>query len=340
MTVVSSDARETLFQMIAGYWESRCVYVACELGLTDYLVDGPKSVEELATLTNCDAESLYRVMRALASMGIYAETAEESRQFVNTPRSNFFRSDLPLSVRLHARLMLGEEGFLGWSNLLHTVKTGEHALKPLLGMDSWEYFDKNKERGALFNQAMSAMTNAENGVIIPAYDFTPYSVIADIGGSYGVLMSSILKVAPNSKGIVFDLERVINEATKNITDPVLKERCQFIGGDFFKGIPEGADLYIMKHIIHDWNDEEASAILKNVAKAMKPTSKILIIDALIEPGNVPQFDKFQDLSMMVINGRERTEKEFEELLEPCGLKLNKIYNKDKIPLIECVLASK
>jgi hypothetical protein len=340
MSAPNPEIRQTMFQMITGYWVSRCIYVASELGISDHLVHGPKSIDELANATNSHAPSLYRLMRSLASLGIYAETGEHSKQFVNTAKSDLLRSDVPGSIRTTARMLLGDEHFYGWAHLLHAIKMGENGAKHYLGMDIWQYYEKNKERSEIFNQAMKEMSLASVASIVPAYDFAPYALIVDIGGGYGTLMSGILQSAPNSRGIVFDLERVINEAKAAVTDPILKERCQFISGDFFKNIPEGADLYVMKHIIHDWTDEECCIILRNIRNAMKPTSKVLIMDAVIEPGNTPQFEKLMDMNMLALcTGRERTEKEFAELLARSGLKLSKIYNKNKLPIIESVVDS-
>jgi hypothetical protein len=333
--VKKMDDRQILLHIMRGYRISRCIFAANELGISDHLANGAKSVEELAKLTNCHTLNLYRLLRTLASIGVYEET--EEKHFINTRLSELMRSNVPGSMKIQIKFMLDGPNFHTWADLLHSVKTGEPAIKHWAGMDAWQYFEKHRDVAEIFNKAMSEISNAAIPYLVPAYDYSPYAVIVDLGGGYGTLLSAILKTAPHSKGIVFDLEKVVQEG-KNRIDPSIKDRCEFVAGDFFQSVPEGADLYIMKNIIHDWNDEKAQVILKNIRKAMKPTSKLLIMEALIASDSTYQYAKFLDLTMMLITGgKERTEKQFRELLEGCGLKLQNVYNREKRhSILECV----
>jgi len=335
------DPHTSLMGMVNGYWVSRCLFVAAELGISDHLTgDTAKSINDLASLTQADAKSLYRVMRALAGVGIYAEI--EPFHFINTPKSALLQSKVPGGVRPFVRMALGGEHFEAWGDLMHSVRTGETGVKHVYGMEIWQYFNQpqNNERSKVFNESMSALSENLGAMATAAYDFSPYSTIVDIGGGYGSLIASILKSVPNSttKGMVFDLESVVSEAKMKVSDPVLIQRCEFVAGDFFKSVVAGADLYIMKWIIHDWSDEDCKVILNNVRKAMKPDSKLLILDSVIETGNVFQPEKFMDVNMLVMTGgKERTEQEFSVLLSSVGLRLQNIYNRGKpLCIVECV----
>ncbi|MGH9834356.1 MAG: methyltransferase [Blastocatellia bacterium] len=312
-----------MLQMITGFWVSRTIYVAAKLGLADLVKDGPKTANDLAELIGTHAPSLYRVLRALASVGIFVE--DNQKRFANTPLSNTLRSDVPGSLRAMAMVELGQEHFPAWGNLMHSVKTGEIAFDNLFKQNAWEYYAQNPEDASNFNQAMKGLTEMVNAAVLAAYDFPGVNKLIDIAGGTGRLISAILKAHPQMRGVLFDLPHVIAEAGPLLEAAGVSDRCETTTGDFFKSVTEGGDAYIMKWIIHDWDDEKSTAILKNIHRAMNPDGKLLIVEMVVPEGNQPDLSKFMDLNMLVMTGgRERTEAEFQSLLAGAGFKLTRV----------------
>ena len=313
-----------MMHMITGFWTSCCIYTAAKLSIADHLYKKPMTVEELATVTQTHQQSLFRLMRALTSIGVF--NYNEQQQFELTPLGKTLQSSIPGSMHAMAIMQLGDH--LGaWSNLVYSVKTGEPSFDMVEGMSVWDYYEAHHDEGLNFMNAMTGMTETANKNIIPAYDFSQFKVIIDVGGGNGALLFSILDVAPDAKGIVFDLPYVTDETNKLINNSRFNGRCSVEPGNFFEAVPMGADAYIMKMILHDWNDEKSKQILINCSMAMVPGSKLLIIDAVIPEDNEPHTGKFMDINMMAMTGgRERTEKEFAELLSKAGLRLHKVIN--------------
>jgi ubiquinone/menaquinone biosynthesis C-methylase UbiE len=315
--------QQVMLQLISGFWISRGIYVAAKLAIPDLLASGPKSSEELASATGTHARSLQRIMRALLSVGVFAEGPNGS--FALNPISETLRTNVPGSVRWFAISELGEEHYPAWGDLMHSVKTGGIAFDHAFGMDVWEFFRTHPENAELFNNSMSTMTAMANEEILKNYDFSSIEKIIDVGGGHGALITSILKANPNMRGVLFDAESVVKGAREKLDAAGLAERCETVSGDFFKAVPEGGDTYIMKWIIHDWDDERATTILKNCRRAMKPEGRVLIVDVVIPPSNEPHFGKFIDLNMLVMTGGlERTEEEFRQLLDASGFKLTRV----------------
>lgn len=311
-----------MMQYITGFWTSCSIYIAAKLGIADLLANGPQTIEQLAEATHSNTVALHRVLRALASVGIFLEN--DQKQFELTPLGVTLRSDIPGSMKAMAIAQLGDH-YTAWGNLLYSVKTGNIAFDHVEGTPVWKYYENNPEEGINFMKAMEGLTQAVIMNILPAYDFTQFKTIVDIGGGNGALMFALLNAAPNAKGIVFDEEYVVKETKKTITQNKLQDRCGVVAGSFFQSVPPDADAYVMKLVLHDWNDEQSLKILLNCAKAMKPHSKLLIIESVITEGNTPHPGKFMDLNMLVMTGgKERTEKEFTTVLGKAGLKLNKI----------------
>jgi len=309
-----------MIQFITGFWTSRALYVAAKLGIADLLQSGPKTVEELAEATNTHAPSLYRIMRALTSAGIFKR--ENDDRFALTPLSETLVTGVPGSVRWFIISELGQEHYPAWGNLLHSVKTGEIAFDNFFGMDIWKYFAQNPEDAAVFNDSMSGMTAAANDAIMSVYDFSQFNTVIDIGGGHGGLITSILQKNPQTKGVLFDAPRVIEGARAKIENAGLTDRCETVGGDFFQGVPAGGDAYVMKWIIHDWEDEKAIRILKNCRQYMQPNNRLIIVDCVVPDNDEPDFSKTFDLNMMVMTGgKERTAAEFRELLAAAGFEL-------------------
>jgi len=314
---------EQILQIITNFWTSRAVYVFSKLGIPDLLNSGPKTVEELAAATKMHAPSLYRVLRALASIGFVSATADG--RFAQTPVSEILVTDAPGSLRWFTISELGQEHYPAWGNLMHSVKTGEIAFDNFFGADAWKYFEQNPEDAAVFNNSMSGLTAATNEEILAVYDFSSFGTVVDVGGGLGGLITSILKANPKLKGILLDSAQVIEGARPKIEAARLADRCKVVPGDFFKDVPAGGDAYVMKWIIHDWDDERAITILKNCRNQMSRNAKIIIVDCVVPENNEPDFSKFFDLNMMVMTGgKERTEKEFSQLLSAAGFKLRRV----------------
>jgi SAM-dependent methyltransferase len=311
-----------LLQMVTGYWVSQVIYVAAKLGIADLLKDGPKSSDELAQATGTHARSLYRLLRALASVGVFAE-AEDGR-FGLTPLGECLQTGSPGSVRA-ITINHGERLYRAWGDLLHSVRTGEIAFNHIFGMDLWQYAAQNPEAAALVTEAMAEFTTQVSTAVVTAYDFSRFSKIVDVGGGNGTLLLSILQANPQMSGVLFDLPYVVEDARKHIDAAGLTGRCAFVAGDFFEFVSSGGDAYILKNIIHDWDDERALKILQNCHRAMTENGKLLLVEGVIPPGNEPSFGKLVDLNMLVMaGGCERTEDEYRALFAAAGFTLTNL----------------
>ena len=327
-----------MLQLITGFWVSRAIYVAAKLGLADLVKDSPKTADELARLTGTHSPSLYRALRALASVGVF--TDDGRGRFAQTPLSETLRSDTPGSLRALAIVELGQEHYPAWGNLMHSVKTGEIAFDNLFKQNAWEYYAQNPEDASNFNESMRGLTEMVNVAVLEAYDFSGADKLVDVAGGTGRLISSILSAYPRMRGVLFDLPHVIAEAGPLLDAAGVRDRCETSTGDFFRSVPEGGDAYVMKWIIHDWDDEKSTAILKNIRRAMDEKGKLLLIEMVVPEGNQPDLSKFLDLDMMVMTGgRERTEAEFNSLLAASGFKLTRVVRTaSPICVIEAVRA--
>jgi O-methyltransferase domain/Dimerisation domain len=329
---------EALLRMIEGFWLSRALSAAVQLNIADLLKGGPKSAKELADATGAHAASLHRVLRALAAAGVFAE--DENGRFAATPLSAALQSGVPGSLRAFALEMLDEEHYRAWGEMLHTIKTGETAFDHFFGMNLWQYRAEHPEDAETFDEAMADHTALLNKAVLAGYDFSSFGTIIDIGGGEGGLLAAILKEHPGMKGVLFDLPRVIAKAERRIAAERLADRCEIVSGDFFKAVPPGGDAYILKAVIHDWDDDRAKAILMNCHRAMAQKSRLLLIEAMIPPGNGHFFYKSMDLNMMVMTGgRERTEAGYRELLTTAGFRLTRIVPAGfELSVIEAALA--
>ncbi|MEG4576766.1 methyltransferase [Microcoleus sp. N3A4] len=324
-------------QMITSYWLTQAIYVAAKLDIADLLKDGAKSCEELAIETKVHARSLYRLMRALASVGIFAET--EPDYFTLTPLAACLASEVPGSLRALA-IMNGEEFYQGWGHLMHSVQTGENAFEHLYGTNLFQYYAQNPEPSKNFDSAMTIKSENRQDQIASSYDFSSIGKLVDVGGGGGSLISMILKANPTMEGVLFDLAPAIESAKELIASKGVAERCQLISGDFFESVPSGGDTYILQNIVHDWDDRRAITILKNCRRAMGDKGKLLLAEMVIPLGNktLSSFS-FLDLNMLVMlpGGSERTEAEYRALFEAAGFQLTKIVpTQSTISLIEGV----
>ncbi|HVG33055.1 MAG TPA: methyltransferase [Pyrinomonadaceae bacterium] len=312
-----------LMQMATGYIVSQALYVAAKLQVADLLKDGPRTSEELAQAAGADARFLYRTLRALASVGVFAETEQGS--FTLTPTAELLRTDVQGSM--HAMVIWMNEPF-HWrvfEEMLDAVKTGKLAFEQVFGMEPFPYLVQHPELARIFNNAMTSFSLMSAPTVTAAYDFSSIKKLVDVAGGHGLLISSILKANPHMQGVLFDMPTVIEGAGRLIEEAGVSDRCEKVAGNFFESVPEGGDAYIMKHIIHDWDDERSLTILKNCYRAMTENGKLLLVEVVIPPGNEPSFGKIMDIEMMLLpGGTERTEAEYRELFAAAGFRLTRV----------------
>jgi hypothetical protein len=272
----------------------------------------------------------------LASVGVFADDGQG--RFAQTPLSETLRTDTPGSLRALAMVELGQEHYPAWGNLMHSVKTGEIAFDNLFKQNAWEYYARNPEDASNFNKSMKGLTEMVNEAVLSAYGFSGVNKVVDVAGGTGGLISAILKTNPKMRGVLFDLPHVIAEAGPLLDAAGVRERCETSSGDFFESVPAGGDAYVMKWIIHDWDDAKSKVILENIRKAMNENGKLLLIETVVPEGNQPDLSKFLDLTMMVMTGgRERTEAEFKSLLAASGFKLMRVIRTaSPVSVIEAV----
>jgi hypothetical protein len=312
-----------LMQMVFGFATSRAIGVTAELRIADLLQDGPKTAEQLAEATHVHARSLYRVLRACASVGVYSENSE--KQFSLTPLAEPLISNAPGSLRAFAEMITTDWSYQTWAELLYSVKTGLPAFNKVHGMSSFEYFWSNERAGQQFNDAMTSNSAQSSVAVVNGYDFSSIRKLVDVGGGHGFLLASVLSKYSTVQGILYDRPAIVAEADKLLFAHGVTDRCELVYGDFFDSVPEGADAYMMKHIIHDWNDEQCITILENCRKAMGPSGKVLVVEMVLPEGNEPSIGKFLDLQMLqFLPGCERTEAEYRLLFDKAGLNLDRI----------------
>jgi hypothetical protein len=320
MAMLGMPPSARILRIAAGYWFSRALYVVTQLGIADLLKDGPKSAEELAAATRNNPDALFRMMRVLAVLEVFAEV--EPRSFALTPLSETLRSDAPGSVRAQVLSLVGDLHWMAYKDLGYSVQTGQPAFDHVFGQNAWEYLSEHPEESLLVQQQFAAFTSAASPAIAAAYDFSAFRTIMDVGGGNGTLLAAILKKHLGPRGILFDLPYAIEHARAAGLLPA--GRSQLEAGDMFESIPAGADAYVFKNIIHDWPDDQASTILRVCRRAMSGANKLLLVEALITPGGSP-YAKLADLEMLVMHGsRERTEEEFRQLLASTGFRLDRI----------------
>ncbi len=328
--------QEILWRMTSGCLLSQSIHVVTQLDIPGLLKDGPKSSDELAQATKTHAPSLYRLLRALAGAGIFIE--DEQKQFALTPLGELLRRDVPGSMAA-AGLLFGST--LQWpalGELLYSIQTGQPAFDHHFGMSLWEYYMKHPEEHELFQYAMSSFSAAETHAILQAYDFSTFQTVVDIAGGHGQLLTTILHTYPEIHGTLLELPEVARQAEGVFKAAGIAQRCEVVNGDMFVSIPAGRDAYIMKTVIHDWQDEQALALLKQCENAMPAHAKLLLISEVIAPANVPDPSKFMDLNMLVsFGGCERTAAQFKTLLDAANLKLKRIIPmRNPLSIIECV----
>ncbi len=320
MSSPSLNPVDQLLAMASGAWVTQMIHVAAELGVADSLALGERNVEDVAQSCGADADALFRLLRGLASLGLFRET--RPRRFALTPLAELLRSDHPQSLRHFAR-MLGEEHYLSWDALLHSVRSGDNAFRHRYGQSIFEWYQQHPERGEIFDRAMGDFSRQETVALLEVYPFKEVSHVVDVGGGRGELLMGLLRTHGHLRGTLYDQPWVVEP----VAIPAdLEGRLAVSGGDFFAAVPPEADAYLLKHIIHDWDDSACLRILRAIRTAMAPGARVLIVEQVIPPGNDPFPGKLLDLNMLVMTegGRERTPAEYATLLERAGLQLSRI----------------
>lgn len=328
---------EALFQMVIGKWLSQALGTVVEIGVPDQLAKGARRCSDLAREAGISEDSLYRLLRGLASVGVLAEGA--GRRFRLTPMGQLLRSDHPESLAGYARFTAHDSTWRPWGRLGYSVKTGMPAFEQVFGVPIFEYFAKNPEAAAVFDDAMTSISATEARATVDAYDFKGIETLMDVAGGHGFLLATVLRHHKKMRGVLFDLPNVVAGAAATFTRAGITGRVRMESGDFFKELPSGADAIIMKHIVHDWDDESATRILQACHRALAPRGRLLIVDPVVPPGNVPHYGKLLDLEMLVLTprGRERTKSEFARLLTGAGFVLSRIVaTKSPLSVVEAV----
>jgi hypothetical protein len=330
-----SPAPLQLLQMAMGSWITQAIYVAAKLRIADLLSEVPKSCDELAAATQTPAHSLLRLLRAIRSLGI-VETVEGDR-FALTAVGRSLQAERPGSMRAMV-LTIGEIHYDAWGSLLRSVKTGAAAFPSVFGAPLFDHLDRNREAGVTFHEAMTDLSALVSQVVLLAYDFAGIDVLADVGGGYGRFLTAILQTYPNMRGILLDTPAVIAAADKQLEFHSCRERCTLVPGNLLEAVPRGADAYLLSGVLHDWDDEDAARILDTCRRAMAPSGRVVVVEAILPPGEDSSFGTLLDLNMLVMTGgRERTERDFRRLFSAAGLTMTRI-----VPTLapQCVIEGK
>jgi SAM-dependent methyltransferase len=308
-----------LFQMATAYWVSQAIYVAAKIGIADLLANGPQSSVALADATRSDAGSLFRLMRALSSVGVFSQVDTDSFDISGVGEA--LRSDVPGSLRQMV-ITIGEIHYQACGDLLHSVQTGLPAFTKAFGLNLFDYLNQNADDAVAFNRGMTNLSSLLAYAVLLAYDFSRISSFVDVGGGEGELSRRILELNPQMTGIVLDSSNAVEPERCAPRDGA---RCSYVTGNFLQSVPEGADAYLLSGVVHDWNDESAITVLANCRRAMNKNGRVLIIDMIVPETSSPSFSKLLDLNMLVMTGgRERTSAEFQALLDAANLKIARI----------------
>jgi hypothetical protein len=330
--------------LIAGYWVSRLVYVAAKLGLADLLKNGPRTADDLAVAAGAHPPALYRVLRTLAAYGLFTEI--KGRRFKLTPLGATLRTDVPASMHGFALMLVEKHVWDAWEQLLYAVQTGRLPFDRIFGMPFYKYLEQHPDDLKVFGEAMTSLSGTENPEIAAAYQkihkAAGIRTLVDVAGGLGSLLALILEKNPTLIGILFDVPPVIARAhaDRHVTAKGIAERCTLVGGDMFASVPRGGDAYIMKYILHNWDDERCVKILTNCRDAMNAKGRILVADPVVPPGDKPDWGKLLDIQMMVVvPGKERTKEEFAALFKHASLKLTRVIKTNcPLSLVEAVRA--
>ncbi|MEO5766243.1 MAG: methyltransferase [Casimicrobiaceae bacterium] len=337
MTLHNPDPATTIRRLVEGYQVSQAIHVAATLGIADLLADGSRTSDELAESTGTHPPTLYRLLRALASVDVLREV--DGRRFELTPLGEGLRSNVPDSIAGWAAFIGRPYYWQAWAGLLHSVRTGENAFRHVHNTDVWTYRSSRPDESAIFDRAMASLSRRSNAALLAAYDFGRFRTIIDVGGGNGALLAAIVAMHPNLEGVLFDQPHVVAAAPALLERAGVADRCRVVAGNFFESVPNGADAYVLRAVIHDWEDEESIRILRVVSRAIRADGTLLLIERVIAPPNEGRDAKFSDLNMLVgPGGRERTREEFAALLDASRFRLARVVSTGVYSVVEAVPA--
>jgi hypothetical protein len=333
------DESNRLRQLIMGFRTTQLLYVAAKYELADHLAKQPLTAPELAAVAQVHPRALYSVLRALASLGVFAEAS--GGRFEMTPAAELLRRDRPGSLRSSALLYGDELLWRAYGQLYQAVESGKPAFAQLYGEPFYDYLAQHPASGTLFHNAMTGFSELEEAAIIAAYDFSDAHTLVDVGGGQGRLALALLRNHPDLKAVIFDGTPPLEDTQNSFAQAGMATRADFIQGDFFASVPRGGDLYMLKSIIHNWDDAAAVAILSICRQAMPQSARLLVAERVVPPGNGPSEAKLFDINMLVtLGGQERTEEQYATLLNAAGLKLARVIpTKSHLSLIEAICAT-
>jgi hypothetical protein len=307
-------------QMIYGAWIAQGITAAADLGVADALAAGPLSIDELAARVEANPDALGRLLRALIGSGVFAQR-DDGRYDLN-PAADVLRSDAPASMAASARFVGSRWHREHWSLLTDAIRTGKSVVPGLRGMAFFDFLGADPEFGQVFNDAMTNMSGMAIGPVVGAHDFRQYRTIVDVAGGHGRLLAAILDSAPDAQGVLYDLPEVIAGAAPLLREHHVVERVRLAEGSFFDHVPAGGDAYVLKNIIHDWDDAESTQILRNVRSAAPDGAALLLVETVIPDDEGASIGKWLDMEMLVVNdGRERTESEYRRLFDATGFQM-------------------
>lgn len=311
-------------RLISGFSLSIAISAIAELGIADHLADGPQSSAKLAQLCGADEQFLRRVLRYLASEGVFEE--QNSDVYALTEKSAWLKSNVPGSLRPRAVFLGSEMNWIAWGKLLQAIKAGTSGVQVAFHQCIFDYLRSHPQVGSMFNTFMAQQTATSVEALLAAYDFTGVRQMVDVGGGHGALVAGVLQTYPDLQGVLFDLPEVVANADNVLEGSGIRDRCTIVAGDFFEKVPADSDLYALKFILHDWSDAECIRILQNCREAMAPSGRVLVIEHVVPDESGPQFAKFLDIHMLVLTsgGRERNRQEFMELFAAAGLQLKRM----------------
>ena len=326
-----------MLQFVMGSWVAQCIGAAARLDLADHLASGSKNAAELATLSGANADAVFRLMRALASIDVFSMAGD---RFSLTPLGETLRTRVPGSMRNIAIMETDEAHWLSWGKFSDSIRRGRKMSAEALKMEVWEYYAQHPTDGEQFSRAMTDISGLAIGPVLSGYDFSAASRLVDVGGAHGSLLMAILQKHSTASGVLFDLPQVTSGSKVAVEKQGMTSRVEIVGGDFFKEVPAGGDVYLLKHILHDWDDARCVSILTNIRTAMKPGAKILVVEFALPGTAAPSPAHYMDLNMLVmLDGRERTADQYGALFKQAGLKLSKfIPTPSPIGLVEAVAA--
>ncbi len=320
-------AAADLLRLIDGFKVSQAIHVAAMLGIADRIAAGLRDPDAIARAVGADCDAVYRLLRALAAHGVLCE--EPGRRFSLSPMGECLRSDAGEALGPQAMLIGQPHYWQAWGGLFDSVRTGRNAFRTVHGMDTWTYRQCHPSEGAVFNAAMSANSRRIDRAIVGAVDFRSFESIVDIGGGQGALLAAIVGACPGVRGVLFDQPHVVAGAEAVLASAGIGGTCEVVGGNYFESLPEGCAAYVMKFVLHDWDDADAERILRVCRRAMRPASRLFVIERLLGALGTECAVTLSDLNMLVgPGGRERSQEEFAVLFTAAGLRLAGVVQTD------------